>query len=140
MEKRCSKCRKFLSVDTFRFRPNGRTKRPWCKPCEHRWFRERRKSDPFLKLSENLRLRYGYKGAAKDVREKLGLPSVCYLCGKKIKQWKDAELDHVKPRSRGGPTTIRNLKWAHAVCNRVKRDLLIPEMLSLFRRIIKHLG
>jgi len=44
----------------------------------------------------------------------------CYYCG-----WSnpyDLEVDHVVPRSRGGPTVGWNLVWACKWCNRQKGD------------------
>lgn len=41
---------------------------------------------------------------------------VCHLCGGAVKRG-DVHLDHVIPRSKGGPDTADNLKVAHSTCN-----------------------
>lgn len=41
---------------------------------------------------------------------------VCQLCGGDV-ELGDVHLDHVKPFSKGGPTTVQNLQVAHSTCN-----------------------
>jgi hypothetical protein len=46
----------------------------------------------------------------------------CKLCGNRIMAIEDAEVDHIIPYSKGGPTTIENAQIAHRYCNRHKSD------------------
>lgn len=48
--------------------------------------------------------------------------AVCWLCGKPGA----TTVDHVIPRSLGGPDTAANLKAAHAWCNTSRGDKLPP--------------
>lgn len=41
---------------------------------------------------------------------------VCHLCGGRVERG-DVHIDHVEPRSKGGATTLANLKVAHSRCN-----------------------
>jgi 5-methylcytosine-specific restriction endonuclease McrA len=44
--------------------------------------------------------------------------STCWLCGKAIVEGQRWDIDHVMPRSQGGTDDMRNLRPAHARCNR----------------------
>ena len=55
----------------------------------------------------------------------------CAYCGKAA--WENRtrfELDHVVPRSKGGPTNIGNLVWACRPCNQAKADKDVDAFLS----------
>lgn len=52
------------------------------------------------------------------IREMHG--DICHICGKVIFDDSDFTLDHVKPLSKGGLTTVSNLKPAHQICNSQK--------------------
>ena len=55
----------------------------------------------------------------------------CAYCG--TKDWESARsfnLDHIVPRSAGGPTNIRNLVWSCQKCNQQKGSRNIQEFLS----------
>ena len=41
---------------------------------------------------------------------------VCHICGRVIYMLSDAELDHIKAKSKGG----KKVKWSHRTCNRLK--------------------
>ena len=41
----------------------------------------------------------------------------CHLCGEPIENQAEFTLDHVKPHSKGGRTSLRNAKPAHRSCN-----------------------
>ena len=47
---------------------------------------------------------------------------VCSFCGQKILSIDDAEVDHIRPFSQGGETTLENAQLLHRHCNRVKND------------------
>jgi len=53
---------------------------------------------------------------------------VCYLCLKKF-EFKEMELDHVMPISRGGKHEKSNCKMACAKCNRSKGSRTLEEMI-----------
>ena len=56
-----------------------------------------------------------------DIKDKLWHDNyVCNYCGQKILSKDDAEVDHIKPFSRGGETTIENAQLLHRHCNRQK--------------------
>lgn len=42
----------------------------------------------------------------------------CWLCGAEITAVQPWDVDHVLPRSQGGSDELRNLRPAHASCNR----------------------
>jgi hypothetical protein len=46
----------------------------------------------------------------------------CGICNNQILLIEDAEVDHVDPFSRGGPTTNGNAQLAHRYCNRKKQN------------------
>jgi hypothetical protein len=46
--------------------------------------------------------------------------STCVICGQKILDIDDAELDHKIPFSKGGKTEIENAQLTHRFCNRHK--------------------
>lgn len=56
---------------------------------------------------------------------------VCYLCGLPITDGQKWNLDHIKPKSRGGKSTPENLRPVHADCNQAKSDLSLAQ----FRKI-----
>lgn len=46
----------------------------------------------------------------------------CAICGKEIRNKKDLTLDHIKPLSKGGLTTLENCQLACRKCNSQKGD------------------
>ena len=55
----------------------------------------------------------------------------CAYCG--LGDWEDAtrfNVDHVRPRSRGGPTNIRNTVWSCQPCNQKKGNRPVEEFLA----------
>lgn len=53
---------------------------------------------------------------------------VCGLCSGAVSP-EDVQLDHIIPRSKGGPTTLENLRVTHSLCNnrRGNREDWTPE-------------
>ena len=76
----------------------------------------------------------------KDVLNKFGQNTFCYLTGQKIDLLKDNyELDHIIPFSRGGDNSLNNLGITIPKANRMKCDLMIDELLELCQLIIKNI-
>lgn len=50
----------------------------------------------------------------------------CAICGKDIRNKKDLTLDHIKPLSKGGMTTLENCQLACLECNQKKADRYDP--------------
>ena len=48
--------------------------------------------------------------------------NLCWLCEKPFSNRKPPSIDHVIPKSKGGPTIISNLKLAHSKCNYERGD------------------
>lgn len=74
---------------------------------------------------------------ATELRDQLGIPTECYLCGGAL-SWESASLDHVHPVSQGGTHAIDNLRWAHKECNLVKSQFTVDEFCEIARRILAH--
>jgi 5-methylcytosine-specific restriction endonuclease McrA len=56
-----------------------------------------------------------------DLRHQLFQESpVCAICGQLIQDVNLAEVDHVVPFSKGGPTSAGNAQLVHRFCNRSK--------------------
>lgn len=51
----------------------------------------------------------------------------CYLCGQPILEGQRWNLDHVRPRSKGGKTTPDNLRPTHYDCNQAKADMSLKQ-------------
>lgn len=45
---------------------------------------------------------------------------ICGICGGQIASRAELHIDHIKPWSKGGPTTLGNLQATHAACNMKK--------------------
>lgn len=50
----------------------------------------------------------------------------CLVCEKKIHDFADATLEHIKPRSKGGTGRKDNLAVSHRFCNHLKDNLIHP--------------
>lgn len=57
--------------------------------------------------------------------------NICWICKKPFESMKDATLDHIFPRSKGGLDTIDNLKLAHLKCNNARGSMTMDEFLEL---------
>src|SRR5688500_19988486 len=58
---------------------------------------------------------------------------ICHLC-KKFVEYKDASRDHLRPRSKGGPTTWKNIKLAHKKCNSKRSNRPVKEFIDALNR------
>lgn len=132
----CIRCGTEKSESEFFMRPgtDGR-RRAHCKACHH----EGRSPDgPWHARIVGLRQR-GHAVAVAALRETLGEPKVCYLCGGAL-DWDSAWIDHVIPVSKGGTNDPDNLRWAHPDCNRMKGDLALIDALGLMQKILARYG
>jgi hypothetical protein len=77
----------------------------------------------------------------KDVLEKFGENTICYLSGEKINLYENNyNLDHILPVSRGGDNSFENLGILHKVVNQIKKDLTNEELLEWCEKILLHNG
>lgn len=60
----------------------------------------------------------------------------CALCGKPI-EFKHMTIDHKTPLSRGGTNALDNLQPACRVCNFMKQDMLMDELVEQMREILR---
>lgn len=102
---------------------DGRELKPyeWCLPCkdankkrdwEVRWFNHR-----FKIFSK------------RDIFTRDGF--ACYICSTELTLIsKDATLDHEVPLSRGGLSTLSNMRLCCSSCNNKKGDMLLDEFLA----------
>ena len=145
--KACRKCGQELPLDSFPLVYDHSYKSRdghvnSCRTC-HWHHRMHLSPSRWIYLLDSLRRHSARAGVAFDVtveqlREVLGDPSTCCLCGCSIK-WEQAHVDHVVPMNRGGATTIGNLRWACKECNLLKRDMTNDELVAHMRRILAHL-
>ena len=75
----------------------------------------------------------GWLGARwKELRELLEKQDfICPLTGRELVPGENASLDHIIPKSRGGPNKIGNLQWLDNNINFAKRNLLPDEFAQL---------
>ena len=134
--KKCVRCEMVLPLSSFYASPRNKAKkRPHCKAChlagatpESRW----------QVMTKGMRKRLGYAPSVPDLRESLGEPTCCYLCGDQL-GWDEAVVDHILPISRGGNHDLDNLKWTHRRCNSAKGDMTLYELSQLSEKISGHL-
>ena len=60
----------------------------------------------------------------------------CYLCGEPILPGQEWNLDHVKPRAKGGKSELYNLRPTHYECNQAKADMSLGQ----FRQMQEYLA
>jgi 5-methylcytosine-specific restriction endonuclease McrA len=56
---------------------------------------------------------------------------ICPYTGKILSLGKDASVDHIVPKSRGGSTELSNLQWVYYQVNFMKGDMFHEEFLEL---------
>jgi len=64
---------------------------------------------------------------------------ICKLCGQGM-SYEDANLDHIKPKSRGGSSRIGNLQATHKICNGYKGNLNIYQFRETIIKIMRKKG
>ncbi len=74
----------------------------------------------------------------KDVIEKFGENTFCYLSGEKINLYNDDyNLDHKIPSSRGGDNSLDNLGITHKIVNTMKSNLTPNELIEWCKKILE---
>ncbi len=59
---------------------------------------------------------------------------ICPLCGNKILDLEECEIDHIDPYSCGGETNIQNAQVVHTICNRHKSNNVSTDIDSIIGR------
>ena len=77
----------------------------------------------------------------KDVVEKFGEDTICYLSGEKINLFEGGyHFDHIIPSSKGGDNSFDNLGILHETVNKMKHDLTPKEFIEWCVKILKYNG
>ena len=64
---------------------------------------------------------------------------LCGLTGTPL-DFKDAELDHIIPRSRGGGSGIDNVRWVCSAANQAKHGMTDAEFVTLCSQVAEWIG
>lgn len=78
----------------------------------------------------------------KDVIEKFGWETTCYLTGRRIdlKDPRTYHFDHINSIAKGGTSVISNLGICCREANQAKHDMSVKELLALCKEILEHNG
>ena len=86
-----------------------------------------------------MRLRGDNKATYKDLAAVWKLQrGLCALTG--IKLNRNAQLDHIHPKAKGGKDDVGNLRWVCAEVNLAKRDLTDEEFIKMCSSVMKWIG
>lgn len=96
------------------------------------------KNDEFKKYNKLAEQTFNYK----DVIEKFGKNTKCYLTGDEINLITDSdyEFDHIIPKSKGGDSTLENLGILKSIVNRMKHSLSPEEFIEVCIKVLKYNG
>lgn len=99
--------------------------------------RERFYNDRKKKLGKRS-LKFGWK----DVIDKFGWETECYLTGRRIKlnEPRTYQFDHIEPVGKGGQSSLDNLGICCREANQAKHDMSVGELLNLCAEILQHHG
>lgn len=79
----------------------------------------------------------------KDILNKFGENTVCYLSGESLNLMsfeQNYHFDHIVPTNKGGDNSIDNLGITHPIANMMKTDLTVDEFLIWCEKILKYNG
>ena len=77
----------------------------------------------------------------KDVLEKFGEDTICYLSGEKINLFENNyNFDHIIPVSKNDNNSIDNLGILDETVNRMKSDMTPEEFISMCKKILEFNG
>lgn len=62
----------------------------------------------------------------------------CAYSGIKLRPGRNASLDHIVPKSRGGTNRLSNLQWVDRYINTMKSNMTHGRFLQLIQKIYKH--
>jgi len=135
-------------LQTFRAAETKHKNRPGRPPIAATTAVERR--DP-VRRSVQMRITPGSKAKKRGhtpidadldaVMEKINADPRCYLTGDAINLLTDSwALDHIHPRSRGGPNTLVNVGLTTATANSAKGDMTLGEFLHLCEKVLRNHG
>jgi 5-methylcytosine-specific restriction endonuclease McrA len=80
-------------------------------------------------------IRATYKELASQWKKQKGL---CALTNRKLNR--NAQLDHIIPKIKGGEDSIGNLRWVCAEANLAKRELFDDEFIQLCMDVLRKVG
>lgn len=78
----------------------------------------------------------------RDVIDKFGWETTCYLTGRKInlREPRTYQFDHIVPVAKGGVSTIDNLGICCRNANQAKHDMSVDELVQLCKEVLEHNG
>lgn len=134
----CRNCSETKSADEFvRYVSRGVAgHRSLCKRCYGLTRAPATRWD--LKIYD-LRRRGGKVPRSRELRDALGEPTTCYLCGDGV-DWSTVALDHKVPMCQGGTHDVANLGWAHRQCNLLKSWRSVSQFRELVGKFHHQLG
>lgn len=68
---------------------------------------------------------------------RFGVMVRCGICGQWIERDEDFTLDHIKPKSMGGPNDLDNLQLTHLACNGIRGTVGL-QRIKLVKRLQRH--
>lgn len=78
----------------------------------------------------------------RDVIEKFGWETHCYLTGRpiKLKEPRTYQFDHITPVVQGGDSSLNNLGLACKDANQAKSHMTVEEFVGLCKEVLEHNG
>lgn len=128
-------------IDNFRHRKNNETNYELDE--ERKYFNESmrkfQKRDNTKKYGTDTTIKKTFNW--KDVVEKFGEDTECYLSGEKVNLNENTyHLDHIIPSSKGGDNSLENLGILHKTVNIMKSDLTPDEVIEWCKKILLNNG
>lgn len=115
---------------------NKRIKEGYCYRCGLNPAVEKNKQCEICVLKSTAKRHLGDSGKWRDLRRILeSQRNRCVYSNKRIRPGVNANLDHIIPKSKGGPDEIRNFQWVESDVNNAKGSLLEEDFLCLIESI-----